>query len=197
MRDPTPQPASLTIAVPARSGAGIADVASAAQCSKTTVSFAFHHPERLAPRTVLRVRLIAASLGYRPSASAKRGEFGNQPAIGILVRGTLVNELADEDFVAFCLGVASVAEAAGYSIALLPSTPDPGQVRRGGREEPGICGWAVSSPGVPVVSYASEPAGTASRDRGAAAARVLMAQLATSRTGLERQETNGGVMADH
>lgn len=45
----------------------IADVAREAGVSKTAVSFAFNSPDRLAPETAQRIRVVAERLGYTPT----------------------------------------------------------------------------------------------------------------------------------
>jgi len=62
----------------------IADVAREAGVSKTAVSFAFNSPDRLAPGTAERIRLVAERLGYRPHPVARMLSQRETLTIGVL-----------------------------------------------------------------------------------------------------------------
>ncbi len=59
------------------------DIAEAANVSTATVSFSFHHPDRVRPETRERVLNVARSIGYLPSASARSLVHGRTNALGL------------------------------------------------------------------------------------------------------------------
>ena len=94
----------------------IADVAEAAGVSKTTVSFAFNQPTRLAPDTALRIRTLAHELGYRPNPVARMLTQRRTRTIGVLTPQALAVTFENPFFSTFSAGVAGAAEAAGYAL---------------------------------------------------------------------------------
>ena len=94
----------------------IADVAEAAGVSKTTVSFAFNQPTRLAPDTALRIRTLADELGYRPNPVARMLTQRRTRTIGVLTPQALAVTFENPFFSTFSAGVAGAAEAAGYAL---------------------------------------------------------------------------------
>lgn len=94
----------------------IADVAEAAGVSKTTVSFAFNQPNRLAPETALRIRRLADELGYRPNPVARMLTQRRTRTIGVLTPQALAVIFENPFFSTFSAGVAGAAEAAGYAL---------------------------------------------------------------------------------
>lgn len=97
----------------------IADVADAAGVSKTTVSFAFNRPERLAPGTVARIRDVAAGLGYRPHPVARMLAVRRTRAIGMLTPQVMSVVFENPYFGAFGAGVASAVQASGYALQFI------------------------------------------------------------------------------
>jgi LacI family transcriptional regulator, galactose operon repressor len=63
----------------------LADVATAAGVSVSTVSRVFSNPERLAPATVRNVREVAARLRFVPNLTARALITGSSPYLGIVV----------------------------------------------------------------------------------------------------------------
>lgn len=96
--------------------ARIADVATEAGVSKSTVSLAFNSPERLAPETVARIRGVAKGLGYRPHPVARMLAQRRTMTLGILTPQALTVAFSNPFFSAFSQGVASVAEELGYGL---------------------------------------------------------------------------------
>lgn len=96
--------------------ARIADVATGAGVSKSTVSIAFNRPERLSPETTVRIRAIADSLGYRPHPVARMLAQRRTMTLGILTPQALTVAFSNPFFSAFSQGVASVAEELGYGL---------------------------------------------------------------------------------
>ena len=94
----------------------IADVAREAGVSKTAVSFAFNSPERLAPDTAERIRLVAEQLGYRPHPVARMLSQRETLTIGLLTPQALSVIFSNPFFGAFSEGVAVAAEASGYAL---------------------------------------------------------------------------------
>jgi DNA-binding LacI/PurR family transcriptional regulator len=94
----------------------IADVAREAGVSKTAVSFAFNSPDRLAPDTAERIRLVAEQLGYRPHPVARMLSQRETLTIGLLTPQALSVIFSNPFFGAFSGGVAVAAEASGYAL---------------------------------------------------------------------------------
>ena len=94
----------------------IADVARAAGVSKTAVSFAFNKPDRLAPDTAVRIRMVADQLGYTPHPVARMLSQRETRTIGVLTPQALSVILSNPFFGAFSEGVANAAEASGYAL---------------------------------------------------------------------------------
>jgi alanine racemase len=94
----------------------IADVAREAGVSKTAVSFAFNSPDRLAPDTAERIRLVAEQLGYRPHPVARMLSQRATLTIGLLTPQALSVIFSNPFFGAFSEGVALAAEESGYAL---------------------------------------------------------------------------------
>ncbi len=97
----------------------IADVAEAAGVSKTSVSFAFNNPDRLADDTAIRIRDIAQRLGYRPDPVARMLSQGRTGAIGILTPQPLSVVFSNPFFGALCEGVGLAADESGFGVYLI------------------------------------------------------------------------------
>lgn len=94
----------------------IADVASAAGVSKSTVSIAFNNPERLSPETTARIRDLADTLGYRPHPVARMLAQRRTRTLGIMTPQALTVAFSNPFFSLFSQGVAAVAEERGYGL---------------------------------------------------------------------------------
>lgn len=94
----------------------IADVASEAGVSKSTVSIAMNNPERLSAETTARIHAIAETLGYRPHPVARMLAQRHTHTLGILTPQALVVAFSNPFFSMFSQGVASVAEEFGYGL---------------------------------------------------------------------------------
>lgn len=94
----------------------IADVARAAGVSKTAVSFAFNSPDRLAPETASRIRVVAEQLGYTPHPVARMLTQRQTLTIGVLTPQALSVIFSNPFFGAFSEGVALAAEEHGYAL---------------------------------------------------------------------------------
>ena len=94
----------------------IADVAREAGVSKTAVSFAFNSPDRLAPATATRIRMIADTLGYRPHPVARMLAQRQTFTLGVLTPQALSVIFSNPFFGAFSEGVALAAEQEGYAL---------------------------------------------------------------------------------
>ncbi len=94
----------------------ISDVALGAGVSKTTVSFAFNSPERVAPETVERIREVARQMGYEPHPVARMLAQRRTYTIGLLTPQPLASMFANPFFGSFSEGVARVAEAEGFGL---------------------------------------------------------------------------------
>ncbi len=107
----------------------IADVATAAGVSKTTVSFAFNHPGRLAQGTATRIHDAAETLGYRPNPVARMLAQRRTGAIGIVTPQALATTFENPYFATLSAGVAGAAEASGYAVEFV--SPIQGSLARG------------------------------------------------------------------
>jgi DNA-binding LacI/PurR family transcriptional regulator len=94
----------------------IADVADAAGVSKTSVSFAFNQPDRLAADTATRIRAVADDLGYRPHPVARMLTQRRTQTVGVLTPQALSLIFDNPFFSTFSAGVAAAAEASGYGL---------------------------------------------------------------------------------
>jgi alanine racemase len=94
----------------------IADVAREAGVSKTSVSFAFNSPDRLAPETASRILEVADSLGYRPHPVARMLSQRQTHTLGVLTPQALSVIFSNPFFGAFSEGVALAAEREGYAL---------------------------------------------------------------------------------
>ncbi len=94
----------------------ISDVARGAGVSKTTVSFAFNSPDRVAPETVERIREVARQMGYEPHPVARMLAQRRTYTIGLLTPQPLASMFANPFFGSFSGGVAAVAEAQGFGL---------------------------------------------------------------------------------
>jgi DNA-binding LacI/PurR family transcriptional regulator len=97
----------------------IADVAREAGVSKTAVSFAFNSPDRLAPETAERIRVVAEQLGYTPHPVARMLSQRETRTIGVLTPQALSVIFSNPFFGAFSEGVAIAAEEHGYALTFI------------------------------------------------------------------------------
>lgn len=98
----------------------IADIALRAGVSKTSVSYAFNDPSRLAEGTVERILAVAEELGYSPNPVARSMSIGRTGTIGVLVPQPLPEVLKNPFFSEFLEGVAEAAVRADLPIMLVP-----------------------------------------------------------------------------
>jgi DNA-binding LacI/PurR family transcriptional regulator len=87
--------------------------------SKTAVSFAFNSPDRLAPETANRIRVVADALGYRPHPVARMLSQRQTRTIGVLTPQALSVIFSNPFFGAFSEGVALAAEEEGYALQFI------------------------------------------------------------------------------
>ncbi|MFF8606564.1 substrate-binding domain-containing protein [Streptomyces sp. NPDC015346] len=101
----------------------IADVATAAGVSRTTVSHALNGLGKVDPRTRERIKVIAAELGYRPNLRAQRLRRGEAKAIA-LASSMPFAVAAGPSRLGFYMEIAAAAaESAllhGYALVLVP-----------------------------------------------------------------------------
>ncbi|MGH3315545.1 MAG: LacI family DNA-binding transcriptional regulator [Nocardioidaceae bacterium] len=96
-------------------------VAEAAGVSRSTVSNAYNRPDQLSADLRQRVLETAGRLGYAgPDATARSLRSGRAWALGVLFTETLSYALSDPYAVEFLRGLASVAEAHGTGLLLVP-----------------------------------------------------------------------------
>ena len=99
-----------------------ADVANLAGVSRTTVSFVLNDRPgaNISPATRARVLEAAASLGYRPNASASGLARGRAHVLGLVLRQS-PEQVAEDALRAETLrGLSSAARAAGYRVLVEP-----------------------------------------------------------------------------
>lgn len=106
----------------------IKDIARAAGVSVTTVSDSLSGNGRLPAETRQRVRVIAAELGYRPSAAA-RSLVGSRTGLllmSVAAPGTQTSSLWSIDFFVNIMTAAAIqASTQGYALALSPKSVPP------------------------------------------------------------------------
>lgn len=105
---------------------GIRDVAAAAGVSITTVSDALNGKGRIPEATREHVRLTADRLGYRPSVAARTLRTGRSGLLGLTTGlftadGTSGPEV--DSFVEIARAALAAAHDRGYSLVILPTTP--------------------------------------------------------------------------
>src|SRR6267378_2281234 len=98
----------------------IKDIARAAQVSHPTVSRALSDSPLVNGETAKRIRQIAASLGYRPSAIARSLATKRTKTIGVVV-----TSIADPFIADVISGVEEAANDHGYSVFLANSNANP------------------------------------------------------------------------
>jgi LacI family transcriptional regulator len=104
----------------------IADVATRAGVSKTTVSRVLNRKGEINESTLERVRQAIAELGYVPSAGAVGLARGTTQLVGVLVP-----ELAWEPWTGTVVqSVADTLESEGFGLRLLPYSRDEASLRR-------------------------------------------------------------------
>lgn len=96
---------------PNSGAAGIADVASLAGVSQSTVSNVLNHRERVAPATIERVERAIAMLGYVPNGAARSLAAGRSRSIGLVL-----SDLGNSLFVDIARGAEQAAEEHGLSL---------------------------------------------------------------------------------
>ncbi len=98
----------------------IKDIARAANVSHPTVSRALSHSPLVKDETAERIRQIAASLGYRPSAVARSLATKKTKTIGVVV-----TTIADPFIADVVSGIEETANDHGYSVFLANSNANP------------------------------------------------------------------------
>lgn len=106
----------------------IAEIAKKAGVSKTSVSFAFNNPDRLAPATVERILKVAAELGYTPDPVARNLKKRRTGCIGLLVPQAIPVVARNPHTFDLIEGIGQVFEAAGRSLMIIP--PHRGSLQR-------------------------------------------------------------------
>src|SRR4051794_20185185 len=109
----------------------MSDVARAAGVSVMTVSYAYNHPDRVAPATREKVLAAAARLGYPgPDAAARNLRRGRTGNLGVVLGEHLTYAFADDQATSFLAGVAEVCTEHGLGLTLIPITGGPADVDR-------------------------------------------------------------------
>src|SRR5207245_10422415 len=98
----------------------IKDIARAAKVSHPTVSRALRHSPLVKLETAERIRRIASTMGYRPSAIARSLVTRKTNTIGVVVT-TISDPFIGEDV----SGIEETANNHGYSVILANSNADP------------------------------------------------------------------------
>lgn len=97
----------------------IKDIARAAGVSHATVSRALHDHPAISPETVKRIRVIAAEMGYLPSAVARGLVNRRSQALGVIL-----NYLDDPFFSRVLEGIEDALQPQGYSLFVAASRQD-------------------------------------------------------------------------
>lgn len=103
----------------------LADVAREAGVAKSTASYAFSDPNRLALETTGRVREAAARLGYSgPSALGRALAYGRTSVVAVVTRALLEAPNTDPHALQVIDGLSRELAALGYGVLLLPPITD-------------------------------------------------------------------------
>ncbi|NOQ39809.1 MAG: substrate-binding domain-containing protein [Anaerolineales bacterium] len=98
----------------------IKDIAKVADVSHSTVSRALRDHPTIALETITRIKIIAADMGYVPSAVARGLKTKRSQALGVIV-----NRIDDPFFSEILQGIEDVLQEAGYSLFVAASNRDP------------------------------------------------------------------------
>jgi len=96
--------------------ATIKDIARQAGVAHTTVSRALRGSTLISAETTQHIQMIAAKLGYSPSAAARTLKTNRSQALGVIIRN-----VADPFFSEILQGIEEVAQASGYSLFMAAS----------------------------------------------------------------------------
>lgn len=103
----------------------LADVAREAGVAKSTASYAFSDPSRLAAATTLRVTEAAARLGYSgPSALGRALASGRTSVVAVVTRALLEAPDTDPHALQVIDGLSRELASLGYGVLLLPPITD-------------------------------------------------------------------------
>lgn len=103
----------------------LADVARAAGVAKSTASYAFSDPDRLAPQTTARVLAAAAQLGYQgPSALGRALASGRTHVIAVVTKALMLAPEEDPFALQIIDGLSRELHELGYGVLLLPPVVD-------------------------------------------------------------------------
>lgn len=103
----------------------LADVAREAGVAKSTASYAFSDPHRLAADTTRRVRDAATKLGYAgPSALGRALAYGRTSVVAVVTRALLEAPNTDPHALQLIDGLSRELASLGYGVLLLPPITD-------------------------------------------------------------------------
>lgn len=103
----------------------LADVARAAGVAKSTASYAFSDPDRLAPQTTERVLAAAAQLGYQgPSALGRALASGRTHVVAVVTKALMLAPEEDPFALQIIDGLSRELHELGYGVLLLPPVVD-------------------------------------------------------------------------
>lgn len=103
----------------------LADVARVAGVAKSTASYAFSDPDRLAPQTTARVLAAAVQLGYQgPSALGRALASGRTHVIAVVTKALMLAPEEDPFALQVIDGLSRELHECGYGVLLLPPIVD-------------------------------------------------------------------------
>lgn len=105
-------------------GVTIKDIAEKAGVSKTTVSFAFNNPSRIAPDTLERILTIAYETGYVPNPVARILSNKKTNAIGIVLQNSFPDLFQNPYLGELLRGVGVVCDQHGFTISIVTPAND-------------------------------------------------------------------------
>ncbi|MCX8013028.1 MAG: LacI family transcriptional regulator [Rectinema sp.] len=97
------------------------DIARRAGVSKTAVSFALNHPERISKKTRARIMAIAEEIGYASPVREDCGKHRQGLSIGVLILSNISEALGNPHIVQVLQGIGEECERRRCSTALISS----------------------------------------------------------------------------
>ena len=102
----------------------LADVAKAANVSRSTASRALNNSPRISRETTARIKKIADSMGFIPNAQGRALAVGRNETIAILITEPLDELFDDPTYAMFISGITEKLSESSYLPVLLQASTD-------------------------------------------------------------------------